>query len=122
MARVTYLKCDRCGKQYEIGNQYKINEDGQEFTINSVRIGEWDQKNKRWKSLASGYDLCTACSRAIADVIFAGAENPMRMKKVDNTGRYAGRFPWSNTNVKTTSLEKDQNEFAAAQEDNDDGK
>lgn len=83
MARITYLKCDRCGKQFEIGNQYKhTDEEGQQFTINSFRIGDWDQKGKKWRSIASGYDLCADCARGLADYIFAGEANPIKMHAV----------------------------------------
>lgn len=81
MARISYLQCDRCGKQYEWGNQYKhTDEEGQQFIVNSFRIGDWDQKNKKWKSIASGYDLCADCARGLADYIFAGEHNQIKMR------------------------------------------
>lgn len=65
-------RCDRCGKYYEgkRSNQCKIIQDGDEFYINSVRIGDWNALVKNWNNLASGYDICSNCMAEIAAVIF----------------------------------------------------
>ena len=65
-------RCDRCGKYYEgkRSNQCKIIQDGDEFYINSVRIGDWNALAKNWNNLASGYDICANCMTEIAAVIF----------------------------------------------------
>lgn len=80
--KLSVLKCDRCGKIYERGNSYNHVEDGKEYQVNSIRIGNWDQKNKKWVSIASGYDLCPDCARTICDVIFAGENNNLKMRSV----------------------------------------
>lgn len=65
-------RCDRCGKYYEgkRSNQCKIVQDGEDFYINSVRIGDWNALAKNWNNLASGYDICADCMKEIAEVIF----------------------------------------------------
>ena len=65
-------RCDRCGKYYEgrRSNQCKIIQDGEEFYINSVRIGDWNALTKQWNNLASGYDICSDCMKEIAEAIF----------------------------------------------------
>lgn len=65
-------RCDRCGKYYEgrRANQCKIIQDGEEFYINSIRIGDWNALAKNWNNLASGYDICADCMRSIAEAIF----------------------------------------------------
>ena len=82
--KLSMLKCDRCGKIYERGNSYNHVEDGKEYPVNSIRIGNWDQKNKKWISIASGYDLCPDCARKICDVIFEGENNNLKMRSVKN--------------------------------------
>ena len=61
-------RCDRCGKYYEgkRSNQCKIVQDGEDFYINSVRIGDWNALAKNWNNLASGYDICADCMKEIA--------------------------------------------------------
>ena len=65
-------RCDRCGKYYEgrRSNQCKIIQDGEEFYINSIRIGDWNALTKQWNNLASGYDICSDCMTQIAEAIF----------------------------------------------------
>lgn len=83
MARITVLKCDMCGRNYELGNQYKhVDGEAHEFVVNSIRLGDWDQKNKRWNSIASGYDLCSECARKICDVVFSG-DSQIKMRAVN---------------------------------------
>ena len=43
---------------------------GEDFYINSVRIGDWNALAKNWNNLASGYDICADCMKEIAEVIF----------------------------------------------------
>lgn len=111
--RVSYLKCDRCGKVYDEKDQMKIHQDGKDFVVNSFRLGNWDQRNKRWVNITSGYDLCAKCAGEIADVIFAGAENPLKM-------RFVTKDQYRSSKGET--LEESQESFAKQQEDGDDGK
>lgn len=84
MARTIYIQCDRCGKHHDGKDQYiyRDPESGEEFVVNSFRIGAWNQKKKRWESIASGYDICADCARQICDVVFGGSENMVKMRKV----------------------------------------
>lgn len=119
MARTIYIQCDRCGKHHDGKNQYLYRdlETGEEFPVNSFRIGAWNQKKKRWESIASGYDICEDCARQICDVVFGGSENMIKMRKVQSKDDRPGRV------VATAGpIEEEQAEFAAAQEDGDDGK
>ena len=75
-------KCDRCGRFFEGNVSYKYNDGEQEFTVNSFRVGNWDQKKKVWRSIASGYDLCETCGREITDCIMAGENNQIKMRMV----------------------------------------
>ena len=84
-------KCDRCGRFFEGDRAYKFNDGEQEFIVNSFRIGNWDQRKKVWKSIASGYDLCENCGREITDVIFAGENNQIKMRMVQQ--KKSGRYP-----------------------------
>ena len=65
-------KCDRCGKYYEFtpDSQYKYDEEGTEFTVNSFRLGNWNAKTKAWDSIVSAYDLCRDCAQEITEAIF----------------------------------------------------
>ena len=86
-------RCDRCGVFYEGNRAYKFNDGEQEFIVNSFRVGEWDQKRKVWKSIASGYDLCEKCGREITDVIFAGENNQIKMRAVQAPKTRDGGYP-----------------------------
>lgn len=66
-------KCDRCGKFVDAGTgerQYKYEEDGKEYTVNSFRIGNWNAKTKQWDSIVSAYDLCYECGKEITEAVF----------------------------------------------------
>lgn len=75
-------KCDRCGRFFEGNVSYKFNDGEDEFIVNSFRLGNWDQKKKIWRSIASGYDLCETCGREITDCIMAGENNQIKMRRV----------------------------------------
>lgn len=75
-------KCDRCGRFFEGNVSYKYNDGENEFIVNSFRVGNWDQKKKIWRSIASGYDLCETCGREITDCIMAGENNQIKMRMV----------------------------------------
>ena len=76
-------KCDRCGVFFEGNQSYKYNDGEQEFIVNSFRVGNWDQRRKCWRSIASGYDLCPKCGQAVVDVIMGGENNQIQMRKVE---------------------------------------
>ena len=80
-------RCDRCKKYYEArpDNVYMHeNENGETFAVNSIRIGNWNQKTKSWNSLASAYDLCADCAREICEAVFAKGEMQMKaIKHID---------------------------------------
>ena len=66
-------KCDRCGKFVDASaneRQYKYEEDGKEYIVNSFRIGNWNAKTKQWESIVSAYDLCYECGKEIAEAVF----------------------------------------------------
>lgn len=105
-------RCDRCGKFYDGSEKaFKfVDPEGVEHEINSFRIGDWDSKSKKWRSIASGYDLCYNCGSALFDFMTAGENNQVKFKKV------IGR------SVQKDAVEGEQAAFASSQEDNDDGK
>jgi hypothetical protein len=80
----TAKKCDRCGRYYEGNRNYVYTDENDvKHIINSFRIGNWDQKNKRWISIASGYDLCSACGESIFNFIMSGEYNNIKIRKVN---------------------------------------
>lgn len=106
--RVVMCKCDMCGRNYELGNQYKhVDENGQEFPVNSIRLGDWDQKGKKWNSIASGYDLCSECARKICDAVFAG-DSQIKMRAVVQKTR-SQKDPKDKT---IENVEESQQQFA----------
>ena len=108
-------RCDRCGKFYDGAEKaFKFTDaEGVEHEINSFRIGDWDSKAKKWKSIASGYDLCYNCGSALFDFMTAGENNQVKFKKV------VGR---SMPDQKKETVEEEQAAFASTQEDENDGK
>lgn len=72
-------RCDRCGVFYEGNVNYKY----EDFVVNSFRIGNWDQKHKVWRSIASGYDICERCGREITECIMGGENNNIQMHAVE---------------------------------------
>lgn len=80
----TAKKCDRCGRYYEGNRNYvHTDENDVKHIINSFRIGNWDQKSKRWISIASGYDLCSKCGEDIFNFIMGGENNNITIRKVN---------------------------------------
>lgn len=65
-------KCDGCGKYYEDlkDNHFIYEEEGQEFLVNSFRVGNWNARTKSWDSIASAYDLCKDCGKKVTQAIF----------------------------------------------------
>lgn len=108
-------RCDRCGKFYDGSEKaFKFTDpEGVEHEINSFRIGDWDSKAKKWRSIASGYDLCYNCGSALFDFMTSGDNNQVKFKKTaDRSTQYQ----------KKETVEDEQVAFASTQEDNDDGK
>lgn len=69
----TIKRCDRCGKDLDLSNgprEYKYEEDGKEYIVNSIRIGNWNPKTKQWESIVSAYDLCPDCGEEVTRPIF----------------------------------------------------
>jgi len=77
-------KCDRCGKYYEglPENQFRYEEDGNEYTVNSFRIGNWNARTKQWDSIISAYDLCKDCAKEITQLICETGELRTRVPKI----------------------------------------
>ena len=94
-------KCDRCGRFFEGNVSYKFNDGDDEFIVNSFRLGNWDQKKKVWRSIASGYDLCETCGREITDCIMAGENNQIKMRRVQQ--KKSGRYPLGEGKVVATA-------------------
>lgn len=84
------MQCDICGKYYEGSkeNHFTYEEDGQEFLVNSFRLGNWNSKTKNWDSIVSAYDICKDCGKQITQAIFDvnGGDNRlksrMKIKKI----------------------------------------
>lgn len=108
-------RCDRCGKFYDgTEKAFKFTDaEGVEHEINSFRIGDWDSKAKKWRSIASGYDLCFNCGSALYDFMTAGENNQVKFKKTSDRAQYQYQ--------KKETVEE-QAAFASSREDNDDGK
>ena len=78
----SFKKCDRCGKLYE-GKAERMFKTPDGMYVNSVRLGNWNQKTRRWNSLASGYDLCADCASKIYDVVVGAVESEIQMRRND---------------------------------------
>jgi hypothetical protein len=76
-------KCDMCGKYYEDlkENHFIYEEGGQDFLVNSFRLGNWNPRTKSWESIVSAYDICKDCGQAITQAIFNVGENLVTRKK-----------------------------------------
>lgn len=73
MAVQVIKKCDRCGKFVDNtteDRQFKYEEDGKEYTVNSFRIGNWNAKVRNWDTIVSAYDLCYDCGKEVASAVF----------------------------------------------------
>jgi len=75
----TIKKCDRCGKMYE-GKTDRTFKTPDGFYVNSVRLGNWDNKQKKWRSLASAYDLCSDCASKLYDILVGAADSQVEMR------------------------------------------
>ena len=107
-------RCDRCGKFYDGSEKAFRFTDAEsvEHEINSFRIGDWDSKSKKWRSIASGYDLCHNCGSALYDFMMAGENNQVKFKKTDRSTQYQ----------KKETVEEEQVTTASGEVDVDDGK
>jgi len=78
-------KCDLCNTYYEAlpENSYKYEEDGEEYIVNSFRLGNWNAKTKSWDSIVSGYDLCRKCGKAFTELIFELNPDIKTRKKIE---------------------------------------
>lgn len=69
----TVKRCDRCGAFLDLTNgprEYKYEEDGKTYSVNSIRLGNWNPKTKQWESIVSAYDLCPSCGEEVTKAIF----------------------------------------------------
>lgn len=99
-------KCDVCGKYYEASRDahYKYTEEDDQnvphdYIVNSFRLGNWDPKNKCWRSIVSAYDVCKDCGREITEAIFhtnKGDNNLVSRIKVPYKPRTAEQAPAQN--------------------------
>lgn len=87
-------KCDRCGN--DVQKPYKYKAEAGEFVVNSFRIGNWDNKRKQWRSIASGYDLCATCAEEITTFILGTEETRIKMRKVEHAPKSGGNgYSWN---------------------------
>lgn len=106
-------RCDRCGKFYDGSEKaFKFTDpEGVEHEINSFRIGDWDSKAKKWKSIASGYDLCYNCGSALFDFMTAGENNQVKFKKTsDRNTQYQKKETVEDESWHTGHLQVDEND------------
>ena len=77
-------KCDLCGTYYEglQENNFNYEENGENFIINSFRLGNWNAKTKSWESIISGYDLCKKCGKKFTDLVFEINPDLVTRKKI----------------------------------------
>lgn len=89
-------KCDVCGKFYEDlkENHFSYEEDGENYMVNSFRLGNWNARTKSWESIVSAYDICKDCGKKITQAIFdIGSELQTRKKlRYDNSKTGMGRI------------------------------
>ena len=96
-------RCDVCGKYYEASRDahFKYDEEDEngvshDFIVNSFRLGNWDPKNKCWRSIVSAYDVCKDCGREITQAILNcnnGDNNLVSRIKVPYKPRTAEQAP-----------------------------
>lgn len=106
-------RCDRCGKFYEgkRSNQCKIVQDGEDFYINSIRIGDWNALAKNWNNLASGYDICADCMKEIAEVIFDSKyDETSKIKLYKPDHEKTKKFIASKEKAMAKRVDKEENE------------
>lgn len=105
-------KCDRCGKFYEATSERVFKtEDG--VPINSIRIGDWDQKSRSWNSIGSAYDLCDECGKIIYEAV-CGSGSSIKIHAVERAKKAEQYRLGKNGRYKEllNDLEASQNAFA----------
>ena len=116
-------KCDLCGVFYE-GRDDRVFTSPEGFKINSIRIGEWDNKNKEWVGIASAYDICEKCGSKLYEMI-CGAEVSSVKMRANKNRKAKVEVPESNTaeptpngatDVKAAAIDSDQAELAKSEE------
>ena len=115
-------KCGGCGVErpvYEKDFKHIDVETGEEWPINYIKIGDWNDRSKSVNSCATFYNLCPDCARVIDDAIAKLKELP-RFKKIEK--RKKNDKPYWKKDAESKNVEEAQAEFAAKQEDGDDGK
>lgn len=73
-------RCDICHNYYEDlpDRHFTYEEDGKQYSVNSIRLGNWNPKTKSWDSIVSAYDICDKCGKVMTQTLFelaANAEN-----------------------------------------------
>lgn len=65
-------RCDICHKYYEDipEKHFTYEEDGKQFSVNSIRLGNWNPKTKGWDSIVSAYDICDTCGKKLTQTLF----------------------------------------------------
>ena len=88
-------QCDICGVFYEDipEKHFTYEEDGKSFTVNSIRLGNWNPKIKGWDSIVSAYDICKDCGKELTQKIFdlAAAKGNDNLRTRDLVEKRAAR-------------------------------
>lgn len=71
MAVSVVKRCDVCGKELTgADDHFAYEEEGEQFTVNSLRLGNWNARTKSWDSIVSAYDICRSCGKQLTQAIF----------------------------------------------------
>lgn len=84
MAVSIVKRCDVCGRDLNGSDDHFVyEEDGEQFTVNSLRLGNWNARTKTWDSIVSAYDICKDCGKQITQAIFniRDGENNLKSRK-----------------------------------------
>lgn len=117
-------KCDLCGVFYE-GRADRVFTSPEGFKINSIRIGEWDNKNKEWVGIASAYDICEKCGSKLYDMVCGAEGSSVKMRANKNRKAVKPDIPETNeadptpdgaTDTKAAAIDAEQAEFAKSED------
>ena len=84
MAVSIVKRCDVCGRDLNGSDDHFVyEEDGEQFIVNSLRLGNWNARTKTWDSIVSAYDICKDCGKQITQAIFniRDGENNLKSRK-----------------------------------------
>ena len=86
MAVSVVKRCDVCGKELTgADDHFAYEEEGEQFVVNSLRLGNWNARTKTWDSIVSAYDICRSCGKQLTQAIFNVNEGTNNLKSRKKT-------------------------------------